>query len=1454
MIPVHHLRSIKISKSFLQEKPKGFSANLRNLIIVLVLLTLGTDSVWAQTTKTWVSLTGGSWTTAANWSPTGAPVANDHVIIPANQSQPITGIPAISLRKFIIRGNCQLEAASANNLVTVNDSFVVANGATVNFGTTSSKFSITLAATSVGKIDGTFVQNSNTPAGTFTNNGVLELEPGAFISGVGSFALNAGGTLRIGSPNGIVTGTTASGNIRVTGTRTYSNAANYIYDGVEDQVTGNGLPTGITGSLTIENDNTVTLSLARSITSGSLNLNKGVFAASNLLSLGTNTASSAVTIVRAEGSLTGTLQGANFYSINYIGTSKMILAEASGAGMRNIQMNMDAGQVLTAQNNLTIPGSLTLTNGQLNAGDNTIVVNGLLYGGSALSYVMGRLQLPFPSGTTSQFFPLGSASGYAPVFINFGSAVPAGVFTASTIEGDPVSIESSTINVYRTVNRYWSLQPGASLANSTYSSSFEWNADNTDSDFDPAIAIAGKFSNSSWTYPTISSNSGTSIALSGQSGAAEYTFGKTCTYTSITKQPVGGAICADGSLELSVEGDGDGTLNFQWLKDGENITDAISSTYTVTEGGTYTIVVAGECRSVTSEEATVSIKPLTVIKASPTGGMKCAGDILLVEAEGSGTLQFQWKRNEVDIEGATANTYAVSEQGTYSVSVTGECGAELSEIIEVDMHAPTAVTLQPEGKEITYGESVSFSVEGAGTGDLTYRWQVQDGSSWIDVAEENVFNSPSSSLFSLTTPSGALSGSLYKCVVTGFCGDAVSNEVNLVIRKAVITISATDHTRIYGDENPEFEYSYAGFVNSEDLESSDIKGTPSLVTTAVPSTGVGIYDITPEIGSLLSDNYTFDYVGAKLTIEQAPLTVTAVKKTRYYGDPNPEFSVEYVGLKNSETVQTCDVTGSPVFSVDANELSIVGIYDVLVEPGDVASTNYALSFENSTLEVEKAVLTIAPADIVITYGDTIPALSYSITGYKNGEEGVEGVITGSPTISTDVVNGAGAGTYEIVMTEGDLSSSNYSFDIKAGTVTINKASLEVIANDASRVYGDPNPSLTYSLAGFIPGEDISNSGVLGTPDLITTADQQSAAGTYDITVSNGDMSSSNYQFIFKNAVLTVNKAVLTVKALDKLRIYGEPNPVFEAVYNGYKNGEELATSGVSGSPAFNTNATLTSSVGSYNINPGLGSLQSGNYQFSYVSGKLYIGKSQLTVRVDTMRRDFARPNPSFTYKVSGFKNGETLATSGVMGTPGMTTTANIASLAGQYPINAVVGTLTATNYSFDVFGGQLNIDLAMTITSKSPVCPTLEEGSLTVNGLGSPGTIEYSIDNGSTFSSSTDYSGLVAGTYRIIARDDLGNTSRDTSVVLRVDVIRWVGTSNGNPSSRVAWENAANWNGGRVPSTTSHVIIPGISGLIVDVNSNVQAASVQVGSGARLNINSNFKLTTTGKCPVLPAQ
>jgi len=83
---------------------------------------------------------------------------------------------------------------------------------------------------------------------------------------------------------------------------------------------------------------------------------------------------------------------------------------------------------------------------------------------------------------------------------------------------------------------------------------------------------------------------------------------------------------------------------------------------------------------------------------------------------------------------------------------------------------------------------------------------------------------------------------------------------------------------------------------------------------------------------------------------------------------------------------------------------------------------------------------------------------------------------------------------------------------------INKVTLTVIANDKSKMCGQPNPPLTASYNGFVSGE---NTNVLASPVALNTpATTDSGVGTYPITA--GGAAAANYTINYVGGKLIVD--------------------------------------------------------------------------------------------------------------------------------------------------------------------------------------------------------------------------------------------------------------------------------------------------------------------------------------------
>jgi hypothetical protein len=153
----------------------------------------------------------------------------------------------------------------------------------------------------------------------------------------------------------------------------------------------------------------------------------------------------------------------------------------------------------------------------------------------------------------------------------------------------------------------------------------------------------------------------------------------------------------------------------------------------------------------------------------------------------------------------------------------------------------------------------------------------------------------------------------------------------------------------------------------------------------------------------------------------------------------------------------------------------------------------------------------------------------------------------------------------------------------------------------THTYGDPDFTLLATASSNLP----VSYAVSGNCSVNGSALHITGAGSCAVTASQGG--NADYNAAPNVAqTFTIAKAVLTVTADNKAKIFDSANPVFTATYTGFKKGETLGTSGVTGTPSLTTTAMTTSSVGTYPIITGLGTSAANNYTFTFINGTLTI--------------------------------------------------------------------------------------------------------------------------------------------------------------------------------------------------------------------------------------------------------
>lgn len=378
-----------------------------------------------------------------------------------------------------------------------------------------------------------------------------------------------------------------------------------------------------------------------------------------------------------------------------------------------------------------------------------------------------------------------------------------------------------------------------------------------------------------------------------------------------------------------------------------------------------------------------------------------------------------------------------------------------------------------------------------------------------------------------------------------FANNDMSFEVDIpysyTIKPITLKAKVADASREYGDANPEFTSTYTGFVNNEDTSVLTSHGT--FTTTAKATSDVGTYAIK-QTGAT-AQNYVFEYEDGKLTVNKAPLTMTANNKSITYGNKLPSFDVTYMGLKNNETKPKW--TKTPTITSTATADSDAGTYPI--EINDADATNYTLTTANGTLTINKAALSIKADNKNKLYGETNPELTCSYVGFVKNQ--TNAVLNSKPQLNTTATTNSAVGIYPIEVSGAE--ATNYSISYQNAELTINKRELSVTANNYTRAYGEENPEFELTYQGFVNNEDESVLKVK--PTVTTLATSTSDVGEYIIAVDGGVSENYNIQCI--NGILTIEKAYQTltwdqdfdnIKKFDKIDLYAEASSGLEITY------------------------------------------------------------------------------------------------------------------------------------------------------------------------------------------------------------------------------------------------------------------------------------------------------------------
>lgn len=347
---------------------------------------------------------------------------------------------------------------------------------------------------------------------------------------------------------------------------------------------------------------------------------------------------------------------------------------------------------------------------------------------------------------------------------------------------------------------------------------------------------------------------------------------------------------------------------------------------------------------------------------------------------------------------------------------------------------------------------------------------------------------------------------------------------------------------------------------------------------------------------------------------------------------------------------------------------------------ELAYSDYSITIPITyNYSINKATLTGYVENTSRLYGEENPDFRCDLTGFisGDGESAIQRYI-----FDTEAGIFSDCGEYYV---SANIISENYFAKISSGTLTVTKAPLTIIAEDAERVYGDSNPTFTLSYLG-LKLDDTESTAFSSIPRLTCSASKISDVGEYPITISGGE--AQNYDITdYISGKLTIKRAPLTLSVNNAERLYYSENPYFDYTLTGLVNNDDKTC--LSKAPEYTCLVSLASNCGEYDIVPS--NAEARNYEITYKKGILTIKPSDLILVASNASCEYGESISIFKYEAIGLKGDDQLLTS-LIEEPTLTTTATEYSNVGEYPILISGG--SSKNYKLSYRKGVLSITKA----------------------------------------------------------------------------------------------------------------------------------------------------------------
>lgn len=587
----------------------------------------------------------------------------------------------------------------------------------------------------------------------------------------------------------------------------------------------------------------------------------------------------------------------------------------------------------------------------------------------------------------------------------------------------------------------------------------------------------------------------------------------------ISQQPVNKTICQGSSVTFSVNV----TIpcSYQWMKNGQNITGANSSNYTITsaslsDSGNYCCVIGNSYGSMNTDTVSLTILTSPQISGHPISTSRCIDDTVSfhVTASGSQPLVYQWYNTNGIISGAISNPLQLTSLSSGSANnyycvVSNTCGSATSNAATLTIKTPPVVSSLSPSTTVCENNAVVFSITATGTAPISYQWY----------KNLSIITGATNATYSISSASTSDAGNYY-CKATNSCGSDSSNISVLTVNTKPVITSQTSNNISFCEGNtmtlsvtatgtPPLTYQW--YKNSLPITGAT---NNTYTVSSVVSADAGTYHciVTNGCNSQQSN-------AISVTIRTAPVITNQSSSTNRCSGQSMTFSVtasgtyplSYQWYKDNTIITSAtnqDYTISSVSTASA------GSYYCIVSNSCGSSTSNQIQLtikEAPSISTHPSSLTVCSGQSTtfsVTASGTSP-LTYK--WYKNNTL-INGATNYFYTISSTSPNDAGIYYCVISNDCGTVQSNSATLTVNTAPSIVSQYGTATICSGQSNQFSiTVNGSTPISYQWYFNNSAISN------------------ATSYQYYISSANTSNSgNYYCIASNSCGTIQSATQTL--------------------------------------------------------------------------------------------------------------------------------------------------------------------------------------------------------------------------------------------------------------------------------------------------------------------------------------